>query len=180
MLDKGGLLNAANLVTLWRQTLYGKQCNYGIGQGWPTSRSPSRSRSTGRSPIVSWFCIELTRYLKRTLFNQYSRKYTKIIHRWVGHVYSLVPFAMADHRLARQMPQRSCNVFLLLRDSHDVGVTDILPAVHHLRMRWYTICTCDTQLRHFALVALLPTGRSRVMKKFSSRSQSKTSWPPLV
>jgi len=29
------------------------------------------------------------------------------------------------------------------------------------------------------LVTLLPTGRSRVIKKFSSRSQSKTSWPPL-
>jgi len=28
-------------------------------------------------------------------------------------------------------------------------------------------------------VTLLPTGRSRVIKKFSSRSQSKTSWPPL-
>ena len=26
---------------------------------------------------------------------------------------------------------------------------------------------------------LLPTGRSRVIKIFSSRSQSKTSWPPL-
>jgi len=33
-------------------------------------------------------------------------------------------------------------------------------------------------LRHFVLVTLLPTGHSRVMKKFSSRSQSKTSWPP--
>jgi len=31
----------------------------------------------------------------------------------------------------------------------------------------------------FVLVTLLPTGRSRVIKKFSSRSQSKTSWPPL-
>jgi len=28
-------------------------------------------------------------------------------------------------------------------------------------------------------VTLLPTGRSRVIKKFSSRSQSKTSWPHL-
>ena len=32
----------------------------------------------------------------------------------------------------------------------------------------------------FVLVTLLPTGRSRVIKKFSSRSQSKTSWPPLL
>ena len=42
------------------------------------------------------------------------------------------------------------------------------------------ICTCDTQLRHFVLETLLPTGRSRVSKKFYSRSQSKTSWPPLI
>ena len=34
-------------------------------------------------------------------------------------------------------------------------------------------------LWHFVLVTLLPTSRSRVIKKFSSRSQSKTSWPPL-
>jgi len=38
----------------------------------------------------------------------------------------------------------------------------------------------DTQLRHFVLVTLLPTGRSQVRRKFSSGSQSKTSWPPLV
>jgi len=31
--------------------------------------------------------------------------YIKIIHQLVGHVYSLVPLVMADHRLARQMPQ---------------------------------------------------------------------------
>jgi len=42
----------------------------------------------------------------------------------VGHVYSLVPVAMADHRLAWQMPRRSCNVFLLLRGNHDLGVTE--------------------------------------------------------
>jgi len=34
-------------------------------------------------------------------------------------------------------------------------------------------------LWHFPIVTLLPTGRSRVTKKFSSRSQSKTSLPPL-
>jgi len=28
-----------------------------------------------------------------------------------AHVYSLVPLAMADHRLARQMPRRYCNAF---------------------------------------------------------------------
>jgi len=44
----------------------------------------------------------------------------------------------------------------------------------------HCICTCDTQLWHFVLVTLLPTGRSRINKKFSSRAQSKTSWPPLV
>jgi len=29
-------------------------------------------------------------------------------------------------------------------------------------------------------MTLLPTGRSRVSKKCSGRSQSRTSWPPLV
>jgi len=60
----------------------------------------------------------------------------KIIHQLVGHVYSLVHLAMPDDRLARQMPRRSCNVFLLLRDSHDLGVTDTLPSMHHLLRRW--------------------------------------------
>jgi len=35
----------------------------------------------------------------------------KIIHQLVGHVYSLVLFAMADPRLARQFPRRYCNTF---------------------------------------------------------------------
>ena len=34
-------------------------------------------------------------------------------------------------------------------------------------------------LWHFLLVTWLPTGRSRVLRKFSGRSQSRTSWPPL-
>jgi len=34
-------------------------------------------------------------------------------------------------------------------------------------------------LCHFVPVTLLPAGRSRVIKKFSSRTQFKTSWPPL-
>jgi len=33
-----------------------------------------------------------------------------------------------------------------------------------------TFSTCD----------LITTGRSRVIRNFSSRSQSKTSWPPLM
>ena len=37
--------------------------------------------------------------------------YIRIIHQLVGHVYSLVPLAMADHRLARQIPRRCCNMF---------------------------------------------------------------------
>jgi len=58
------------------------------------------------------FCIELTRYLKRTFFNQYSRKYIKIIHLLVGHAYSLVPLAMADHSQASTADAASyCNMF---------------------------------------------------------------------
>ena len=37
-------------------------------------------RSIDESQLVdrSWFCIELTRYLKRTFFNKYFRKYIKM------------------------------------------------------------------------------------------------------
>jgi len=39
----------------------------------------------------------------------------------------------------------------------------------------HCICTYDTQLWYFSFVTLLPAGRLRVIKKFSSWSQSKTS-----
>jgi len=69
---------------------------------------------TGWSPSVTWsiasdFALngqEKIAYLKRTFFNQYSRKYIKIIPQLVGHVYSLVPLVMADRRLPGQMPRR--------------------------------------------------------------------------
>jgi len=41
-------------------------------------------------------------------------------------------------------------------------------------------CTCNDQFWHFVLVTLLPTSRLWFSKKFSSRSQSKTSCLPLV
>jgi len=34
----------------------------------------------------------------------------------------------------------------------------------------HCICTYNTQIWHFVLVTLLPTSRSRVSKKFSSRT----------
>jgi len=76
-------------------------------------------RSIAETQLIdrTWFCIELTRYL-RTFFIQYFRK------------------------------------------------------LHENEKR----CI----LWHFVLVTLLPTGRSRVIKKFSRRSQSNTSWPPLA
>jgi len=70
-------------------------------------RPVDRRVSVGRSRLIS---IELTRYPKRTLCNQYSRKYIKIIHQLFGDVYCLVLFAMADHRLARQMTRRRRNM----------------------------------------------------------------------
>jgi len=39
----------------------------------------------------------------------------------VGHVYSLVPLAMADHWLARQMPRRCCNTYCRCRSRHIFG-----------------------------------------------------------
>jgi len=59
--------------------------------------------SNGWPPRVTWLIApdfalsELTSCLKRTFFDQYSRKYIKFIHQLVGHVYSLVPLVMADH-----------------------------------------------------------------------------------
>ena len=60
-------------------------------------------------------------------------------------------------------------------------LTDTLPSVcaSLAKSMVHCICTCDTQLWHFVLVTILPTGQSRVIKKFSSRSQSKTSWPRM-
>jgi len=68
-----------------------------------------------------------------------------------------------------------------LRGNHDSGVTDSLPSIcaSFTKAVLHCICRCDTPLWYFVLVILLRTGRSRVSKKFCSRSQSKTSWPPL-
>jgi len=68
----------------------------------------------------------------------------------------------------------------LSRGNDDLGVTDTLPSVcASSKATVHCICACDTQVWHFAFVTLLPTGRSWVIKKFSSWSQSKTSWPPM-
>jgi len=88
----------------------------------------------------------------------------------VGHVHSVVPTAVADHMLARQ---------IIAWQSWFRRNRPCLLSVH--QRTWYTvcICTCDTQLWHFVFVPMLPTGRSRAIKKFSCWSQSKTSWPPM-
>jgi len=77
------------------------------------NKSIAIDRSIAECQLVdrAWFFIQLTRYIKRTRFNQYSRKYIKIIHQMAGHVYYLVTLAMAEHRLARPMPRKCCNIF---------------------------------------------------------------------
>ena len=150
---------------------------------WPTGRSHwqvDRRVSLGRSRLVLHW---MDKILTRTFFNQYSTKYIKMIHQLVGHVYSLVSLVMADRRLAGQMPCRCCNMFFYYcveswfrRNRH---FAFCLCITYWGDGTLDCICTCDTQLWHFAFVATLPTGRSRVIKKFSSRSQSKTSWPPM-
>jgi len=84
----------------------------------------------------------------------------------VGHVYSLVPIAVADNRLAWQ----------IIACYHDSGVIDALPSVCASKAMVHCICTCHTQTLVYGIVfvALLPTGRSQDIKKSSSRSQSKT------
>jgi len=60
-------------MTLWLFTkLYSL---IALLQGWPTSRS-RLPWSIGECQLVdrAWFCTDLTRYLKRTLFNQCSTK----------------------------------------------------------------------------------------------------------
>jgi len=89
----------------------------------------------------------------------------------VSHVYSLVPIAVADHRLARQIIawqswfRRNRNFSFCLCIKGDGAL--------YLHM-WYSTLACD-----IVFVTLLPTGRSWVIKKFSSWSQLKTSWPPM-
>jgi len=62
-----------------------------------------------------------------------------------------------------------------------LGVTDAWPffCASLIKAMVHCICTCDTQLWHFVFATILPTGRSRIISKFSSRSQSKTSWPTM-
>ena len=97
------------------------------------TKSIAIERSIAESQLVdrAWFCIELTRYVKRTLYNQYSRKYKKIIHELISHVRSLVPLTMAGHRLARKMLRRYCYIFsyYCIIDNHGLGVTDTLPSI---------------------------------------------------
>ena len=146
------------------------------------------SASTGRSLSVSWsitpdfaFNWQKIGYLKRTFFNQYSKKDIKIIDQVVGHVYPLVHLGMADYRLARQMPQRYCNMFFC--DCMVIKIyakQTLCPVCASLtKAMVHCICTYDTQLWHFAFVTLLPTSWSRVINRFSSRSYLKTIWPPM-
>jgi len=72
-------------------------------------------------------------------------------------------------------------VFLLLRCNHILGVTNTLASVYasFTKAMVHCICTYDAQLWHFVFVTLLSTGRSQVIKKLFSRSQSKTRWPSM-
>ena len=127
-----GLKNKRNWICKWIIYICGKDVQISIllkCYNVEFARTCVRSKQTHAPEVTNksiaasklvdraWFCIGLTRYLKRTLFNQYSGKYIKIIHQLVGNVglrptvYSLVPLAMADHRLEKQMPRRCCNMF---------------------------------------------------------------------
>jgi len=66
-----------------------------------------------------------------------------------------------------------------LRGNHDLSETDTLPSVYASKAMVHCICICDIQVWHIVFATLLPTDRSRVIMKFSSRSQSKKSWPAM-
>ena len=107
---------------------------------------------------------------------------------WIGWSRTfLVPLAMVD-----QWPWASkvdaakvlWYVIILLRNNHDFGVTDTLPSIcaSLTEAMVHCICTCDAQLRHFVLETYYrPVDRElSVNKNFSGRSQSRTSWPPIL
>jgi len=82
----------------------------------------------------------------------------------VGHVYSLVPIAVADHRLARQTI--ACHSWCRHNRRFAFSLCIKGDGALYLYM-WYSTLAYD-----IVFVALLPTGRSRVINKFSSQSQS--------
>jgi len=86
-------------------------------------------------------------------------------------VYSLEPIAVADHRLAQQIIAWQS---WFRRNRHFVFCNCIKgDGALYLHM-WYSTLAYDIVFGTF-----LPTGRSRVIQKSSSRSQSKTSWAPM-
>jgi len=144
------------------------------------SRLIAKCQSVDRA----WFCIELTRYLKRTLFNQYSRKYIKITHRLVGHLYTYILWCLL--RWLATGSRGRCREGVVIcfpviawqswfrRNRHFAFYQCITyqgdgTLYLHVRCPTLAFCTCDS----------ITTGRSRVITKFSSRFQTKTSRPPL-
>jgi len=156
----------------------------GINQGWPLSRT----RSTGRSSSVNWLIAPDLHWIDNIPTKNTFQSIFQKVHKnypWIGwsRIF-LVPLAIPDHRLARWM--LCCDMFSYYCVTIKIlGLIDALPSIcESLTMVMvHCVCTCDTQLWHFVLVSLvtlLPTGRSRVSEKFSSRSQSKRRWPPPV
>jgi len=74
------------------------------------------NKSTGRLPSASWsitpdFAL-IDKITEKNIFQStFQKVHTNFIHQLVGHVHSLVPLTMADHRLAWQMPRKCCNMF---------------------------------------------------------------------
>jgi len=98
----------------------------------------------------------------QTIFQKLA--YVKILHQLVCHLYSLVPIAVADHKPARQIIalqswfRRNRHFAFCLYIKGDVA----------LYLHGYSTLACD-----IVFVTLLPIGRSRVIKKFSSWCPSK-------
>jgi len=100
------------------------------------------------------------------MFQKEHKKYPSVGWSHIYHVYSSVPIAVADHRLARQI--MACQSWFKRNRNFAFGLC--IKGALYLHM-WYS-----TLAYNIAFVTSLPTGRSRVTKKSSSRSQSKTNW----
>ena len=109
--------------------------NTEIDQGWPIGRShrlSDRRVSLGRSRLIlHWIDKIPKKNIFQSIFQKVHKKYPSV--GWSRIFFG----AYCSGRL--------------LRDNHDLGVTDTLPSVYASKAMVHCICTCDTQLWHLYL-----------------------------
>jgi len=155
-----------------RQWIFASTLAYARGcQQVDRDRLVGRRSSAGRSRLILHWIDKIT---KKNTCNeyQYSRKYIHFSINWlVPYILWCLLWWLTTGQLGR-CREVLYNVFLSFRDNHDLEARDNLLFICAplTKAMVHCICTCNTQIWNFVLVTLLPTGRSRVSKKFSSRS----------